>query len=122
MSHPSPRSRKIRVGLFAAGALALTALVLIVFGGMRFWKEKDTYYIDVDDSVLGLESGAAVLHSGIRVGTVEDLGISKHDFRLVRVRIEVDEGTPIKADTEAQLKYVGVTGLKIVDLKAGTPA
>jgi phospholipid/cholesterol/gamma-HCH transport system substrate-binding protein len=116
----SARNRRIKVGLFAVGAVALGALVLIVFGGMRFWADRTTYRVVVPDSVIGLELGAGVFHNGIRIGSVERMATARDDLAKVVVTIEVDATTPVKTDTEAVLRYVGITGLKVVDLRGGT--
>jgi phospholipid/cholesterol/gamma-HCH transport system substrate-binding protein len=122
MTTNGARNRRIKVGLFALGAIALVGLVLIVFGGMRFWRDKATYRVVVADSVWGLERGAAVLHNGIRVGTVERMETARDDLDKVVVSIEIDAATPVRTDTEAVLRYVGITGLKIVDLRGGSLA
>jgi phospholipid/cholesterol/gamma-HCH transport system substrate-binding protein len=122
MTNPSARNRRIKVALFGVGAALLVGLVLIVFGGMRFWRDKATYRIVVPDSVWGLERGAAVLHNGIRVGTVERMATAGDDLGKVVVAIEIDAATPVRTDTEAVLRYVGITGLKVVDLRGGSLA
>jgi phospholipid/cholesterol/gamma-HCH transport system substrate-binding protein len=116
------KAQEIRVGLFAAITLALLATVLIVFGGMRFWEHSDHYRIVFDGSVIGLEPGAEVYLNGIKVGSVEDLGVPPDDIRKVAIKIKVKRGTPIHADTRAMLQYAGITGLKIIDLRDGTMA
>jgi phospholipid/cholesterol/gamma-HCH transport system substrate-binding protein len=115
----APRSQTIRVGLFAAAALVLLAIVLIVFGGLRFWERSERYRIVFSSSVMGLESGTQVYFNGIRVGTVDKVGVAPDDLRKVEVAIEVKRGTPIRADTQAMLQRAGITGLKVIDLRGG---
>lgn len=116
------KAQKIRVGLFAAGTLFLIGVVLIVFGGMRFWEKADHYRIVFDESVIGLENGAEVYMNGIKVGAVKGIEIAPDDIRKVAVTIKIKGGTPIHADTHAMLQYAGITGLKIIDLRDGTSA
>lgn len=116
------KPQKVRIALFTIGASALLALVLIVFAGIRFWKDSKEYYIVFDKSVFGLQPGAHVFFNGIRVGAVEDIKIDKDDVRLVRVDIGVEADTPIHADTRAVLRFAGITGLKVIDLRDGTSA
>ena len=116
------KAKKIRVGIFAAVIGVLVAAVLIVFGGMRFWEGRETYYVVVDDSVIGLEPGAHVLFNGIKVGDVESMGTMPDDLTKVRIKLQVKEGVPIKADTKAMLRFLGITGMKIVDLRGGSAA
>jgi phospholipid/cholesterol/gamma-HCH transport system substrate-binding protein len=116
------KAQSIRVGLFATATLVLVAVVLIVFGGVRVWEKDDRYRVVFEGSVMGLEPGAVVYLNGIRVGTVEDVAVHKTDLRKVDVAIAVDEGTPIRTDTQAMLQYAGITGLKVIDLRDGTAA
>ena len=116
------KSQKIRIGMFVAVSLGLLAVILITFGGMKFWRGKTHYRIEFDGSVMGLEPGAPVHFNGIRVGTVEEIAISKTNLDRVSVSIEVDEGTPVRTDTKAMLQFAGITGMKVIDLRAGTLA
>jgi phospholipid/cholesterol/gamma-HCH transport system substrate-binding protein len=116
------KAQKIRVGLFTAATLFLLVVVLIVFGGMRFWEKSDHYRIEFDSSVIGLQSGAEVFMNGIKVGSVSSIGVAPKDIRKVAVTIKIKEATPIHADTRAMLQYAGITGLKVIDLRDGTSA
>jgi len=116
----STKTQKIRVGLFVAITGLLVAIVLVTFAGMKFWESRERYHIVFTGSVMGLEKGAAVYLNGMHVGSVEDIGIAKDDLRNVDVTIAVDEDTPIHENTEAQLTYAGITGLKVIDLRNGT--
>jgi phospholipid/cholesterol/gamma-HCH transport system substrate-binding protein len=116
------KAQNIRVGLFAAATLALFGVVLVVFGGLRFWEKSDHYRIVFATSVIGLESGAEVYMNGIKVGTVAAIEVAPEDIRKVAVAIKVKQGTPIHADTRALLQYAGITGLKVIDLRDGTSA
>jgi len=81
----------------------------------------ETYYIVYRDiSITGLEPGAAVRLNGVPVGRVINLNVQTAE--AVRVEIEVKPGTPIKTDTQAVLNFLGVTGLKYVELTGGTEA
>lgn len=113
------RAQKIRLGLFAVSAAAALALVLIVFGGLRFWEHHDHYVIYFTDSVFGLSEGAGVSFAGIKAGTVDKIEIAPGDLRKVKVTIAVKRGLPIRADTTATLTMAGITGLKSIDLHGG---
>jgi phospholipid/cholesterol/gamma-HCH transport system substrate-binding protein len=114
------RAQNIRVGLFAAATLVLFGVVLVVFGGLRFWEDVDHYHVVFDTSVAGLEPGAQVYLNGIKVGTVDDLAVVPEDNRKVSVQIGVEHGTPVRTDTHATLQLAGITGLKTIDLRGGT--
>jgi phospholipid/cholesterol/gamma-HCH transport system substrate-binding protein len=116
------KAQSIRVGLFAAITLTLFGVVLIVFGGLRFWEHSDHYRVVFDSSVIGLESGAEVYMNGIKVGSVGSIDVAPEDIRKVSVDIKIKRGTPVHADTRAMLQFAGITGLKVIDLRDGTSA
>jgi len=114
------KAQRIRVGLFVTATLTLFAVVLIVFGGLRFWEKTDRYRIVFDSSVIGLQPGAEVYLSGIKVGSVDEIELAAEDIRKVAVVVKLKAGTPIHTDTHAMLQYAGITGLKVIDLRDGT--
>jgi len=114
------RNRKIVAGVFAIAAIALAALALLAFGGLRVLRGGDVYHVEYEGSVYGLVDGANVYLSGVRVGTVDKLEVSPDDPDRVRVRIVVRTGTPVRADTRAVLQFAGITGLKVIDLRGGS--
>jgi phospholipid/cholesterol/gamma-HCH transport system substrate-binding protein len=114
------KQQKVRIALFAIAAGVLFALVLILFAGLHFWKDRTKYHIVFDETVYGLQRGADVYFNGVRVGTVSKIAIDQEDIRLVRVDIEVEAATPIHTDTRAYLRLAGITGLKVIDLRDGT--
>lgn len=116
------KQQKIRIGLFAVITGGLLGLVLVVFGGVHFWHDRSHYSIVFGDTVYGLEGGAEVYLNGVRVGSVDDVSIDRQDIRRVRVELEVDDDTPVRADTKAYLQIAGITGLKVIDLRGGSPA
>ena len=115
------RTQKIRLGLFGITAALALAVVLAVFAGLRFWERHDTYVIYFDDSVMGLERGAEVMFAGVRVGRVERIDLVPDDLRRVKVTIAVKRNLPIRTDTAATLQFAGITGLKLIDLRGGSP-
>jgi phospholipid/cholesterol/gamma-HCH transport system substrate-binding protein len=116
------KAQKIRVGVFTAVCGTLIAVVLVTFGGLRFWEKRDEYRIVFDDSVMGLESGSLVYLNGMKVGSVKRIEVAPEDLRKVAVTIEIKDGVPVKQDTKALLQYAGITGLRVIDLRGGTYA
>jgi phospholipid/cholesterol/gamma-HCH transport system substrate-binding protein len=110
------------VGAFAVVSLAIMVLIVVVFAGLRFWEGRDRYYVVFRESVIGLQVGSEVLINGIRSGKVDAIELDSADVRRVRVTLDLEEGTPVHADTRAILTFAGITGLKIIDLRGGSPA
>ena len=75
MSDQTQSSRRSASSRSSPGALL--AMVLVVFGGLRFWKHHDHYYIDFDDSVMGLSEGTQVYFNGIKVGSVGEIKLDR---------------------------------------------
>ncbi len=118
MSHERAKAAKVGIFTFVTGALL--AVVLVVFGGVKFWKHKDRYYIDLQDSVMGLDEGTQVYFNGIHVGSVGKIELDPDEPSDVRIAIDVDRGTPIHTDTVAMINMAGITGLKVIDLRGGS--
>lgn len=116
------KRKQLRVGLFTVIAAGLAAVVLIVFGGIKFWHHRVHYYVEFDHSVMGLVKGAQVYVNGVEAGSVDDFSVDRGDLGRVRVDIAVDPDTPVRADTRATLDLAGITGLKVIDLKGGSLA
>lgn len=115
------RSQKIRLGIFLSVAIFLLLLSIVLITGNQLLKKKATYYIRYKNiSLTGLELGSAVKYRGIRIGRIEDIYIDEEDITSIIVEITVDPKVPIKEDTEAIVTLIGITGLKMIELKGGT--
>jgi phospholipid/cholesterol/gamma-HCH transport system substrate-binding protein len=112
-----------RANYVLIGACALAGILL----GLAFfvWLAKVqidrqyAYYDVLFDNVSGLSRAADVRFSGLSVGQVVSLDLANDGSGRVRVRIEVDAGTPIREGATAQLQAQGVTGVSLVSLNPG---
>jgi phospholipid/cholesterol/gamma-HCH transport system substrate-binding protein len=113
-----------RANFLLIGAFTIAGILGIL--GFFVWLAKYQvdqqydYYDILFSDVSGLSQAADVRFNGLPVGRVVSLQLAEHDPSLVRVRIEVRDGLPVKADTEAQLQVQGVTGLSYVSLSGGS--
>jgi phospholipid/cholesterol/gamma-HCH transport system substrate-binding protein len=113
------RAQKIRLAVFLIISAVIFSMFFFILVGGKYLKRNETYYIIYRDiSITGLEPGAAVKLNGVPVGRVT--GLSVETAASVRIEVEVAPNTPIKTDTEAVLNFIGVTGLKYVELISGT--
>ncbi|HEX2999054.1 MAG TPA: MlaD family protein, partial [Armatimonadota bacterium] len=113
------KAQKVRLSVFLIVSAAVFLAFFFVLVGGKIFKRMDTYYIVYRDvTITGLEAGAQVKFNGVPVGRVT--GLSVETAEAVRVTIEVNPGTPIKTDTKAVLNFIGVTGLKYVELTGGS--
>jgi phospholipid/cholesterol/gamma-HCH transport system substrate-binding protein len=115
------KAQKVRLGAFITVGSILLLAILIAIAGNRLMDRKDTYYISFENySVQGLQVGGAVNFRGIKVGSVEAIKIDPKNVNKVIVTIKIDRGTPIKEDATAILIFVGITGVKAVEISPGT--
>jgi len=113
------RAQKVRLAVFLIASVTVFIVFFVILVGGKYLRQKDTYFIMYRDiSITGLEPGAAVKLNGVPVGRVT--GLSVETAAAVKVVIEVSRKTPIKTDTKAVLNFIGVTGLKYVELVGGT--
>jgi phospholipid/cholesterol/gamma-HCH transport system substrate-binding protein len=114
------RARFSLIGAFTlACILAGFAFVYWVkaVGGLG---RKDVYAIRFEQPLSGLTEGASVLFNGIRAGSVVRLDLDPDDPKRVTTTISVEAGTPVRADTQVNIAYLGLTGAAAVALKGGS--
>jgi len=112
------RANYVLIGAFVLSSIALALLfVLWLSQTQRSYHEYDVIF---RERVSGLSVGAAVRFNGIQMGEVQDLNIDPDDPQIVIARIRVDDDTPVKTDTKAELELVGFTGLAIIQLVGGS--
>ncbi|MBX3510950.1 MAG: MCE family protein [Hyphomonadaceae bacterium] len=79
------------------------------------------YDVVFDEPVRGLTDGGEVRFNGIKVGEVRSLRIDPDNTNRVIARVRVSTDVPIRTDTEARLEPVGLTGVTLIQLSAGSP-
>ncbi len=109
------------------GAATVIGVVLIMLfamwiGGGDFRRGFNEYDVVFDDPVRGLTEGGEVRFNGIKVGEVETLRIDPDNTNRVIARIRVSSDVPVRTDTEAQLEPIGLTGVTLIQLTAGSPS
>lgn len=113
------RSSHIAVGSFVVILLGSLFAFMIWTAKVQFGKVNDSYRIYLIGSVTGLQEGSPVRFLGIPVGTVTKLGLNQEGGARIVATIEVDHGTPIKADSEASLELQGLTGGSYIQISGG---
>jgi phospholipid/cholesterol/gamma-HCH transport system substrate-binding protein len=78
------------------------------------------YLVYMGESVAGLSRDGAVKYRGVDVGRIREIGLAPNNPELVRLVLEIDEGTPVKQDTIATLEVQGLTGLGYINLLGGS--
>lgn len=115
------RAQKIRLGVFVVISFMALVSIIAFFTSEKYLRKEDTYYIAFQDiSVSGLEVGSPVKYLGLKVGTVQEIKIDPENVSRVIVTVEVKEGTPIKADARADIASIGITGLKMLEIRGAS--
>jgi phospholipid/cholesterol/gamma-HCH transport system substrate-binding protein len=115
------RSQKIRLGVFLTVALVALVALLVAVLAPRYIQTRETYLIGFSDvSLTGLLEGGTVKYHGLNVGFVSRIYIDPDNIRRVIVEVSLDPATPVKEDTQAEITFLGITGLKVIELRAGS--
>jgi phospholipid/cholesterol/gamma-HCH transport system substrate-binding protein len=109
--------RDLVVGCFVLVGLAAVAyLSLSVAGGAYSGPTGLRIHADFDE-IGGLTTRAPVVISGVKVGTVESIGLAD-DYRA-RVVLNLDPSLKLPIDTTASIVTSGVLGDRYVSLQPG---
>ena len=82
------------VGSFVLGALALIVVAVMLLADGGFWRNRPSYILYFEGSATGLQIGSPVVFRGVKIGSVESIGLSVDEKKLnflVPVVIRTDE-------------------------------
>lgn len=116
------RSNHVLVGGVVLILLAVLALFMVWIS--RFGAEgKREYDIFFQQSVDGLAKGSPVNFSGVPVGQVKDIALDTKSPEFVRVRVTVDEKTPVLIGTTAAVQgsFTGPSTVQLDGAQTGKP-
>ncbi|MBX7449121.1 virulence factor Mce family protein [Mycobacterium sp. C3-094] len=106
----------IKLGAFSLVLLLFTALIIVVFGQMRF--DRTNSYSAVFTNTSGLRSGQFVRASGVEVGKVKDVKLIDGGTKA-RVDFDVDRSLDLFDETTASIRYLNLIGDRYLELKRG---
>jgi phospholipid/cholesterol/gamma-HCH transport system substrate-binding protein len=107
------------------GGVTVAAAVLIMLFAMwlaraSFNREFATYDVVFDGAARGIGAGTEVRFNGIRVGEVRSLFMDPENENGVVARIRIGASWPVRADSSARLEPIGLTGLNLIQISAGS--
>lgn len=106
------------------GAAIIGAALIMLFAmwlARAQWGSEYAFYdVVFEGPVRGLANGGEVRFNGIKVGEVERLSIDPENANRVFARVRVNATTPVKADSVGQLEQIGLTGVTLIQISAGT--
>ncbi len=115
------KANHIIVGTVVIGMIAA------IFGFV-YWMARPDLTADVvryrvlfQGSVAGLRPAGDVLFNGIKVGTIDSVGIYAPDPRQSMVMVSLQSNVPVRSDSLASIIQAGITGLSSVQISAGDP-
>ena len=108
------------VGFFVI-ILSMALLAIILWITVKPQEaEYKTYVVYMTESVAGLNVNAQVKYKGVDVGFVKSIDLAPERVDVVRLLLEIEEITPLRADASATLSSQGLTGLAYVELEGGS--
>ncbi|MGC8916115.1 MAG: MlaD family protein [Thermoanaerobaculum sp.] len=116
--------RRLKVGLFTAGTLALLALVILVIGKKQGMFTRHVAYRAQFENVAGLVPGAQVWLNGVVVGVVENVELPEDPAQrriTVQFRIREALAARIRADSRVRIRTLGLLGDRYLELSSGSP-
>lgn len=111
------RANHVWVGAITLLLLAAAAVFFVWLARLSDRENKE-YDIFFEQSVGGVAEGSVVTYSGVPVGQVTDISIWERDPEFVKVRIRVEDKTPIHVGTEASVS-ASFTGVSNISLGGG---
>src|SRR5688572_13855458 len=111
--------RLMRAGMFAAIGLMLLLIGVFVIGGKQNLFSETIAVYTTFKTVEGLKSGAPVMLSGIKVGTVSNVVLQLDTGTHVRVDMVIDGEYKeyLRESTIATIAQAGLIGDKLIELK-----
>jgi phospholipid/cholesterol/gamma-HCH transport system substrate-binding protein len=106
----------IKLGAFALVLLMFTAIIIVVFGQLRF--DRTTGYTAIFKNASGLRSGQFVRASGVEVGKVDKVELIDGGDE-VKIDFSVDRSLPLFQGTTASIRYLNLIGDRYLELKRG---
>lgn len=106
----------VRLSIFSVVLLIFTAMIIVVFGQMRF--DRTNGYSAEFSNISGLRAGQFVRASGVEVGKVSSVQLVDGGKRA-RVEFNVDRSVPLYQSTTAQIRYLDLIGNRYLELKRG---
>ncbi|MCV7261049.1 virulence factor Mce family protein [Mycobacterium shimoidei] len=106
----------IRLAVIASVQLLLTAVIVVVFGQIRF-DRTDSYSAEFSNA-SGLRAGQFVRASGVEVGKVKRVDLVDDDKRI-HVEFAVDRSVKLYQSTTASIRYQDLIGNRYLELERG---
>ena len=114
------RAQKTKVGLFVVVCAAIIVAGVLIISGYKN-EVRIPYWVEFDESILGLGSGGIVEYLGVPVGTVDNIYVTDSNKPHCEILITADK-VKLRQGVKAQLvMYSLATGTMCISLRGGDP-
>ena len=115
-------SKKVKVGIFLVGGIALFCVGLFLVGSEeQLFGSHFTVYTDFKD-IDTLQTGAKVRVSGMDAGEITGIEVPQNPSSRFRLKLKVDEKFHpiVREDSLASIETEGMVGNKFINIKEGS--
>lgn len=113
------RWASLRVGIVITLTLSIVFFVIIFSGGIQsLLTEKVSFNVYISD-VKGLRKGATVRVAGVDIGEVKGIFLNREYGTIVKVSVEKDVVSYLRADAKATVQTIGLLGDKYIEIFPG---
>lgn len=113
-------SQTVKVGIFVVVGTVLLIFGLYFIGKQKFLFSKNFELYAVFENVNGLQLGNNVRYSGINVGTVSKIEMTKVGMITIQMSVEEKTASFINKDAIASISSDGLVGSMVVNIIPGT--
>jgi phospholipid/cholesterol/gamma-HCH transport system substrate-binding protein len=106
----------LRLAAIVSVQLLVTAIIVVVFGQIRF--DRTNSYSAEFNNASGLRAGQFVRASGVEVGKVKKVELVERD-KQIRVDFSVDRSVQLYQSTTAHIRYQDLIGNRYLELDRG---
>ncbi len=106
--------REVKIGIFLAGAIVITAALIFIVGDLSVLFKKGGYQLSAFfDSAIGLENRAAVRMAGVKIGYVREIRLAKRKGQVV---MSISPEFQVPKGSKATLASLGLIGEKYIEI------
>jgi phospholipid/cholesterol/gamma-HCH transport system substrate-binding protein len=109
-------SLETKLGLFVAIAIGATAIIIEKLGDFDFFTH--SYHVSaLFDTAQDLKVGDRVKMAGVEIGRVKDIELTTNKVDVI---MELRDGSVVKTDSKATIKFTGLMGENFVAVDFGS--
>jgi ABC-type transporter Mla subunit MlaD len=115
-------AQRARLGVFIMAGVVIVIGLFAIPIGLKLGKKQNTFYsyFQGERSLSGLEEGADVKYRGVRIGKITRIGYSNNDITRIKVSFTIKGEFPLKKDMFVETGFLGITGLRYIEVLGGT--